>query len=112
MTTENAEITELRRWLDENEGAYLSAQKVLRSPKKTLEWLKSFQIRAEDVMRFDPFLHPASAAVGVICAAKERFAGVFEDLDFLQEYEDRKERWQSAIRAIGGLEEGPADLDD
>jgi len=112
MTTENAEIAELRRWLDENEGDYLIAQKVLRSPKKTLEWLKSFQIRAADIMRFDPFLHQASAAVGVVCAAKERFEGVFEDLDFLQEYEERKERWKRAIRAVGGLEADPMDIDD
>ena len=95
---------ELRRWLDDNAAEYEEAQKILRSPKKMLEWLKALQAKASDIMRYDPFIHPDSAAVGVVCATQERFAGMFEDLDFLQEYEDRKDRFMKAVRAIGGLE--------
>jgi len=104
MTTEKAQIAEQKSWLDANESDYLLAQEVLQDPKRTFEWLQSFQLRANDIMKFDPFVHPATAAVGVVCAAKERFSGIFEDLDFLEEYEDRRERWKQAIRSVGGLD--------
>lgn len=98
---------ELRKWLDENRAYYMEAMKILRSPKKVLEWLKTFALKAGDIMRYDPYIHDATAAIGTVCSAKERFEGVFDDIDFIVEYEDKDARFKSGLRAIGGLDDEP-----
>jgi hypothetical protein len=92
--------------LDENAAQYHSALEILGDPKAVLRWLRSFEQRSSDIMRYDPFVHPASAAVAIVAAAKERFAGVFEDINFLEEYESKQERYR---RATSG-EDGPGDF--
>ena len=110
MTT-NPEIKELRKWLDDNRAAYLEAQAILGSSERMLEWLTSFRDKASDIMKFDPFIHPDSAAVGVVCAARERFGGVFDDIEFLEEYEEKNRRFRAEILAMSGDDDLAPDAD-
>jgi hypothetical protein len=107
MTTENVQketIEALRNWLEENRADYMQASEILTNPKRVRGFVKSIAAKMEGVIRFDPYKHPPEAAVAEVAKMQERIGGVLEDIDFLDEYEEKKKRFTDAIRAIARKE--------
>ena len=106
MTTESDRkqlIETLRLWLEDNLGAYKVASAILQDPKQVRGFVKSIAAKMSGALRYDPYNHPPEAAVFELARLSERLGGVLSDIDFLDEYEEQQERYQSAIRAIVGV---------
>jgi len=103
MTIESEQkqlIDSLQVWLEENLASYSQATKILLDPDQVRNFVKSLAVKMSGALRFDPYTHPAEAAVAEIAKLQERLGGVLEDIDFLDEYEEKKKRYTDAIRAF------------
>lgn len=99
------ELDKKRRWLEKNETDYLNATKVLRSAKRLKEMLDGLRARMDILLAYDPDNQPSHSAVYVVASVKERMTGLFEDLDFIDEYEDKKEDYVETVKAYALEEE-------
>jgi len=87
-----------RKWVEDNEKAYLVATAITGDVDKLRDVLRSVKTRVEPLMAYNPDVQPAHSAVAVVASMKERFVGLFEDLDFIEEFEDRKARYIEAVK--------------
>lgn len=104
MTTEKEQLEKLREWLEQNRGEYLGAQTVLQDPQQVRSLFKSLIEKTQTVMKFDAYKHPAEAAVAEVSRMQERLVGVFSDIDFLEQYEDKRDEYHALVRASAGVE--------
>ena len=104
MTIEKGTIEALRDWLDENRGAYTEASLILDDPMRVRGFMKSIAAKVSGALRFDPYNHPPEAAVAEVTRIQERLVGVLEDIEFLDEYEEKKKRYVDAIRVVARQE--------
>ena len=69
MTTgieQKAHIEAIRGWLDENRTEYKRALSVLNDPAQVRGFVKSIAAKVSGALRYDPYNHPAVAAVAEI----------------------------------------------
>lgn len=92
-------IEEQRKWLEDNEKAYKQATAITGDVDNLRALLRGLKLKVEPLMLYNPDLQPAHSAVSVVASTKERLAGLFADLDFVEEYEDRKARYIEAVKA-------------
>ena len=107
LTKEPDEIERQRDWIEENREEYERAMEILRDPTRARALLQSFSDKLQEVMRYNPLTDPPHAAVALVAKTQERMSGVFEDLDFLEEFEQRREAYLARVQ--GGRH---ADLDN
>jgi hypothetical protein len=103
-------IDELRKGLEEDEKEYLMAKRLIDTPSKVLEFLNSLKERMMPLMTYDADTQPPHSAVAVVASMKERLAGVFQDLQFIADYEERKKEYKVHVQAHVGLEDSLDDL--
>jgi hypothetical protein len=89
-----------RKWLDENEMAYRQASAITGDVDNLRALLRGLKVKLEPLMSYNPDLQPAHSAVAVVSSSRERLSGLFEDLDFVEEYEDRKERYVEEVKVF------------
>ena len=107
MTTEleqRQHIEALREWIEENRADYEQASTILRDPAQVRGFVKTIAAKVSGALRYDPYTHPPEAAVAEIARLQERLGGVLSDVEFLDEYEEKKKRYMDAIRALVGEE--------
>jgi hypothetical protein len=106
MTTENRaraeRIAALRDYLEKERVNYLGAMEIINDPARTREFLTSLVEKISAVRAFNAYEHPAQAAVAEVVRMQERTAGVMEDLDFLDEYEEKKAQYDELVQAAFG----------
>jgi ribosomal protein S18 acetylase RimI-like enzyme len=61
--------------------------------------LRSLKTQAEPIMMYNPEEQSAHCAVYVVASMRERFMGLFQDLDFVEEYEDYKQDYIDTVKA-------------
>ncbi|MCK5481329.1 MAG: hypothetical protein KAJ06_09285 [Gammaproteobacteria bacterium] len=111
MTPElRKELDAEREWLDTGESEYLQARDTLSDPAKLRSFLMGIKAQLELVMGYDPNTQPAHAAVYVVGCARERMKGIFSDLDFVEEYQERKSRYIASIKAYATEGDGEPGL--
>jgi hypothetical protein len=106
-----AVIEQLRKDLEDDEMAYREAMEVLGNVDKLKEWLKGLSVKLAPLMMYDPDQQPPHSAVAVVARTQERVAGVFDDLQFVEEYEQRKEEYKAALKTHVGLDDEPEDTE-
>ena len=99
-TEQKQTIDALQVWLEENKANYAQALTVLSDQANVRLFVKSLAAKMAGALRFDPYTHPPEAAVAEIAKLQERLGGVLEDIDFLDEYEEKKKRHIDAVRAF------------
>lgn len=99
------EIAKKRKWLDDNELDYRSAVAITGDNENLKGLLRSLKAQAEPIFRYDPDIQPAHAAVFVVASMRERFSGIFADLDFVEQYEDNKQDYLDTVKAYATDEE-------
>jgi hypothetical protein len=87
-----------KKWLAENEIAYKQAIELLEDTTRVRGFLMSLREKLGDIISYSPFEDPPHAAVYVVASCRERVSGLFQDLDFIEEYEDRKESYIKAVK--------------
>ncbi len=103
MTIEtNERITALQDWLERGRGMYKEGLRNLSDPLAVRGLLKAILAKTGGALRFDPYRHPPEAAVAELTAIKERLGGVFSDIEFLEEYEEKQEEYKREIAALTG----------
>lgn len=101
LTTEDhPELKAIREWLDDREAEYYVAIEKLKEPDSVRELMKGLHAKLENAMQFDFLVHPPHAAVAVVAQIQERMGGIFEDLEFLDEYEERRDRFRTLNRRL------------
>ena len=80
-----------------------TARQILDDPEQVRGFVKSLAAKMSGVLRYDPYNHPADAAVFEIAKLKERIGGVLTDIDFLDDFEEKQKRYHSAVRAFVNL---------
>lgn len=98
-------IRELREKLDEEEAEYRRAKKLLEDPGEVLKFLNSIKDRLIPIMTYNPDTQPPHSAVAVVASMQERLGGVFQDLKFIADYEERKEEYLAHVKAHVGIED-------
>jgi hypothetical protein len=91
-------IEEQRKWVQDNEKDYIEAMRLLGDVENLKAVLRGIRVKVEPLMGYNADLQPAHSAVYVVASMKERLGGLFEDLDFVEEFEDRKERYIEAVK--------------
>lgn len=102
---QQAELDRKRRWLDKHENDYRTALNLLNDPKALKEILDGIKVKMDIILSYDPDHQPSHSAVYVVASVKERMVGLFQDLDFMEEYEDKKEDYVDTVKAYA-LDEG------
>jgi len=100
MTTENAEgtIEALRDWLETHRARYSSGTSVLQDPIQVKGFIKGLMARVGNCMGYNPLQHGSDVAVFEIGKLQERMVSVFEDIEFLDEFEEKRQRYLEAIK--------------
>jgi hypothetical protein len=98
-------IRELREKLEEDEVEYLRARKLIEDPEEVIKFLNSLKTRLAPLMTYNPDVQPPHSAVAVVASMKERLWGVFEDLKFISDYEERKLEYKAHVKAHVGIED-------
>lgn len=107
MTIENDPgFKERRQWLEANRPHYIEAKKLFDDPKAVRGLLNVIRIKVLPAYRFNAFEHPEAAAVATLTQVQEAFRGLFSDMDFIEEYEERQEQQLAAVRAEVGNQPG------
>lgn len=88
-----------RKWLEDNEKSYRMAVAITGDVNKLRGLLRSLKQKFEPLMAYNPDTQPVHSAVYIVSSTKERVEGLFEDLEFVEDYEDRKERYLEAVKA-------------
>jgi hypothetical protein len=89
-----------RKWLDDNEMAYRQAAEITSDVDGLRALLRGLKVKMEPLMSYNADIQPAHSAVAVVSSSQERLAGLFQDLEFVEEYEDRKERYVEEVKAF------------
>ena len=109
MTTENRPTQEsidaLRGWIEENRERFNSGVRILNDPIQVKGWVKGIMARMGTTMAFNPRNDAPHVAVYEVAKLQQSMAGVFEDLEFLDEFEEKHARYLESIRAIAGESE-------
>jgi hypothetical protein len=92
-----------RKWLEDNEVHYLKAQQLIE--QKSLQLMKELKVKMMPLMMYDPRKDEPHVAVFVVSSMQERLAGLFADLEFMNDYEERKARYQANAAIHGGDDE-------
>lgn len=98
-------IRELREKLNEDEVEYLRARRLIEQPEEVLKFLNSLKERMLPLMIYDPDTQPPHSAVFVVASMKERLAGVFQDLQFISDYEERKREYKAHVKEHVGIDD-------
>jgi hypothetical protein len=99
------EIKKQRKWLDDNELAYRDATSITGDADELKKLLRSLKTQMEPIFMYNPDEQPAHSAVYVVSSMRERFAGLFQDLDFVEDYEGRKKDYIDTVKAYALYEE-------
>jgi hypothetical protein len=91
-------IQEQRKWIEDNEENYIHAQRLLGDLDGLKALIRGIRLKVEPLMGYNPDIQPAHSAVAVVASMKERLGGLFEDLDFVEEFEDRRARYLEAVK--------------
>jgi len=103
-------IREQREALEKDEIQYRKARQLLESPEKVVEFLQSLKARMLPLMKYNPDTQPTHSAVAVVASMQERLAGVFQDLQFIEDYEERQKEYKANVKAHVGIEDSPDHL--
>ena len=92
-------IEEMRGYIDENRTRYEEAKMKLADPTyvhKTFEAIKSM---LGDIMGYNPIKHDTSGIVAafVLGRTQIRFGGLYDDLQFMSQFEEEEARFYEAI---------------
>ena len=98
-------IDELRKELEADEKDYLLARQIVDTPDKAFEFLMGLKERMFPLMNYDPDTQPAHSAVAVVASMKERLAGVFQDLKFIEDYESKKAEYKANVKEHVGIDD-------
>ena len=98
-------IAEQRAALEKDEVQYRMAKRLIEDPEEVLKFLGSLKDRMVTLMTYNPDTQPAHSAVAVVASMKERLGGVFQDLEFLRDYEERKKEYAANVKAHVGIED-------
>ena len=102
-------IEALRKWLEDNRANYQMALAILKDPVQVRGFVKSIIAKVDSAMGYNPYLHPPEAAVAELSKLQERLGGVLEDVEFLDEFEEKKQRYLDAVKAVVAEEpKGPS----
>lgn len=100
ITSDQQDILDQQKdWLEENLANYRMAQEILSDLESMHGMLKGLRVKLEPIFRYDPETHPPHSAVYVVGCIKERIAGLFSDLEFIEEYEDKKKEYHDTVKA-------------
>jgi hypothetical protein len=102
MTTgieQKEQIEVLREWLEGERGNYQMALAVLKDPVRVRGFVKSIIAKVDSAMGYNAYHHPPVAAVAELSKLQERIGPILEDMEFLDEYEEKKKRYLDAIKA-------------
>lgn len=109
MTTENRPTQEsvdsLREWIEGNRERYSSGMEIMNDPVQIKGFLKGVMARVTHCMMYDPKENDPHVAVFEIARLQERMLGVFEDIEFLDEFEEKKARYLQAVKVFAGVPE-------
>jgi hypothetical protein len=98
-------INELRKGLEDDEKNYRMARKLVDSPDAAIKFLDGLRMKMLPLMTYDPDTQPAHSAVSVVSCLKERLGGVFQDLQFIADYEERQKEYKAHVKAHAGIDE-------
>lgn len=90
-------IQEQRRALEEDAAQYSQAMDVFENPARVKEFLNGLRSRLLPLMSYNPDQQPAHSAVAVVSSMQERLSGVFQDLQFIEDYEDRVAAYKALV---------------
>ena len=100
-------IEEMRAALDADEGEYRRAIEFINNPESVKKYFISIREKMLPIMTFNANEQPPHAAVAVLSWMQERFGGLFQDLAFIEEYEERKEEYKAHVKTHVGIEDKP-----
>jgi hypothetical protein len=100
-------IRELREGLEADEMQYKQALKIIEDPEQSLKFLNSLKQRMMPLMLYNPDAQPPHSAVAVVASMQERLGGVFQDLQFIEDYEERKREYKAHVKEHVGIEDEP-----
>lgn len=83
-------LEELRKEVEDDELQYLQAKERLEDPEYVREYLRSIKNRMIPLMTYNPKNDDPHVAVFVVASMQERLGGLFADLEFLDNWEERK----------------------
>jgi hypothetical protein len=109
------QIEALQKWLEDNRANYQMALNILADPVQVRGFVKSIISKVDSAMGYSPYKHPPEVAVAELARLQERLGGVLEDVEFLDEYEEKKKRYLDAIKAAVAEEpkgQSPDHLDE
>ena len=102
-------IKELREGLEDDEVEYRLARKLVDSPDAAIKFLDGLRMKMLPLMTYDPDIQPPHSAVAVVSSMQERLGGVFQDLQFIADYQERQKEYKAHVKAHVGIED---ELDD
>lgn len=97
---QQAELDRKRAWLDKEEAQYRKGMKLLKDAESLKGILDGLKSQLDILLSYDPDTQPPHSAVYVVASVKERMVGLFQDLDFIEEYEDKKADYVDTVKAF------------
>jgi hypothetical protein len=98
-------IRELREGLENDEIEYRRALALVEDPEKALKFLNGLKTKLLPLMLYDADTQPPHSAVFVVASMQERLGGVFQDLQFIEDYEERKREYKAHVKAHVGIDD-------
>jgi hypothetical protein len=102
---EDRAIGEEREWLQKYAPAYREAMENLSNPTYVRGLLKGIADKMQLVLTYNANEQPAHAACQAIGATQAMMEKTLTDLEFVDQYEDRRERFEEAIANVESRQE-------
>jgi predicted transcriptional regulator len=100
MTIEtDPSFIENRKWLEENRKHYLDTKQLFEDPERCRGLVMLIANASMPLFRFDAYKHNEAAAVQELATFREKFRPLLNDLQFIEDYEERQEQQIAAVRA-------------
>jgi hypothetical protein len=101
-------IEEMRGYIDENRSRYEEAKNKIENPKFVEGMFKSIKSMLDDIMSYNPIHHENGGAVAsfVLGRTQVRFSGLYDDMEFMAQFEEEEKRFYEAVKELEDASEG------
>lgn len=101
-------VEEMRGWVDENRPRYEQAKLRMKDPQFVQGTFSAIRTMLDDIMSYNPIKHENGGNVAsfVLGRTQVRFSGLYDDMQFMAQFEEEEKRFYEAVNELENQKAG------